>query len=239
MLWYPNFRSEFIVLQLNWPEIICEKRQMRCEESSRIKGLFYGLSMKAKSDKWGTILLLTCLFQWEINYEMKTLLVDVSVFNPDGLIHSSHLWGSKISARRGRSVWSDLKMICPVITASLPCSSTAFICRISVRVPPVCISTDGLFVHLEQSDPTEYKRTHQKTLWGCFSSLKSTFSSHPSWVEVQITECERRRAFSCSTLSILETDHCFNTEGTVYLEPATWGRTHFSVRLCVCVLGKS
>lgn len=47
---------------------------------------------------------------------------------------------------------------------------------------PLCISTDGLFVHLELSDPTEHK--DQKTLWGCFSSLKSVFSSHPIWAEV-------------------------------------------------------
>lgn len=109
-------------------------------------------------------------------------------------------------------VRSDLKMIRSVITASLPWSSTIFICRVSHRLcpcSPVCISTDRLFVHLELSAPTEHKRTHQKTLWGCFSSLKLGFSSQPSWAEVKsANQYEQSSAYSCSTSSILETDRC-------------------------------
>lgn len=118
-------------------------------------------------------------------------------------------------------------------SASLQCSSSVFICRVSHRLcpcSPVCISTDRLFVHLELSAPTEYKRTHQKTLWGCFSSLKLGFSSQPSWAEVHsATQYEQRGAYSCSTSSILETVRCRNW--ILYLEPTTRGWTHFC-RLC-------
>lgn len=156
-------------------------------------------------------LLSTCLFQWEINYELQTLRVHISARNR---------WSDSPEEpeRVIECVWSSRQNICPR--------------------SPVCISTDRLFVHLEPSDPTEYK--DQKTLWGCFSSLKSFFFlliQSGLKCTVQTTEWERRSARSCSTWSILVTGAGRRQHG--YWEPATRGWTRFCSIMCVCVSDKN
>lgn len=105
---------------------------------------------------------------------------------------------------------------------------------------PVCISTDRLFVHLELSNPTGRRvisikiRKHFGAVfpaWSwCFLLIRSGLKC-----TVQITECERRSSYSCSTWSILVTDLC----ELGHRGPATWGWTHFCritwTRVCVGV----
>lgn len=127
-------------------------------------------------------------------------------------------------------------MIRSVIIAWLSCSSSVFICGVSHRLcpcSPVCISTDRLFVHLELSAPTEYKRTHQKNTLGLFFQLEVGvfFSTKLGWsAQCKSVWTEERilpQHFKYPRNRSLQERDAVNTEGILYLEPATRGWTHF------------
>lgn len=126
--------------------------------------------------------------------------------------------------QRSQGVWSNL-------LGHRGTSGGAYLQNICPR-SPVCISTDRLFVHLELSDPTEHK--DQKTHWGCFSSLKSVFSSHPIWAGVHGAE-HTVGTEECIFLQHLKYPGNRSLQERDAPESLQHGGGHSSVALCVCL----